>query len=1028
MRRIGKFAIFQWRFIFFVAVCLLLAGASSFFSMGAREDPYLMIRSGVVVANYPGLTAAEVEAYVAEPIEAKLRQVPEVKEIKTTIQSEQAIFKIEMVYGVNDLAQVWDEVKENIDEVKADLPTGPGSIIIDDDFGDVAVITLAITSESFTHFELFDYAQDIRDRLSLVSGTNRVELHGAIPRQVNLNLDGALLQASGISLSDIENSVAAYNNLTRPGRLEINGQSLLIDVQDRVLSVSDILSLPIRAPGQLNETVYLNSLIDVNEGYADPFLEKAYFNGKQAIVIAVVMKPSENAIRYSDLALNEINNLVTQLPVGIDIEINSFQADQVKNTIYGVGVNVLQTILIVLIVMIVFLGFRAGIIAGSIIPIVMAITITVMSYLQIDLQRMSMATLIISLGLLVDNSVVYIEAYQRNIRQGLERQAAALKSVESLGLPLLTSSLTTMVFFFPLALAADPSGEYTRSISQVVIIALSVSWLVTFLFLPALCIFSFSDKKAPESHLNEKTPSQEGYIERSFRRMLQATLRMRWVVCGATVAFVVLGGVIMGSLPQKFFPNSDRSEVLVYVELPQGRSSSDTDETVNKILQELSSSQKYPEIVSHVAYVGFGGPRFVLSLEPIDASPNVAFLSLNLSNSRFVESYVSKVQQALNPLVPEARVRVTQMFLGPSDPNVMEIQVKGETPSIILGFAEAIENELRSLEGFQYADRDWYNPVFDVTIMPDLERLTLFGVSSSSFANQIQTYVQGRSISRFYEDDDNVSFVLRSSGAVKASLENLETIPIYSESQIGSRPLSAFSSIGFKPAYGRIQREDARRTVTVVSRNSVYSPEEIAPMKMPYQEDLRTKLPLGYEIEFDGGVEDGIASQRAIAKGAPLALFLIFSLLLFQFKSLRSALIVCSVLPLSLFGAALGLKVMAANFGFMVILGFFALFGIIINNAIILITTFEAYRLERSSFGVPEILDATTERLRPIFITTTTTVLGLTPLIVGKDVLFFGLSVVVAYGLALGTLVTLFFVPAIYSILKTQLNLLKSVQ
>ncbi len=1025
------------KLLLFVVVMAMVAGAVSYFTMSSREDPFLTIRTAAVVAVHPGLSAERMEALVARPLEEAVVSVPEVKQVRTTVIEGQAILQVDAYFRVKDLDTAWDEVNEAVQGVRPALPPTMGPIIVNDDFGDVSVVTLALQSDDYTPAELYDYAQYIRNRLLSVDGTRRVSILGEPKERLYVRVDNAALQSAGLSTNDIRIALDARSVTLPTGEVILSDRRYALEVDGILRNADDIASVLIRSNNpSLSRPVRLSEVATVESGYADPPEQLAYYNGRPAIVLAVDQDVTASAINYGDRVLTRIEEIRTDLPIGVEMNTITVQKDKVEAAVYGVSRSVLQTLLVVSVVVVIFLGLRTGLVVGSIVPIVVLLTIAGMNVWGIPLQRMSLATIVIALGLLVDNGIVVAEDFKRRLAEGLERREAVSRTGKELALPLLSSSLTTMIFFLPLALAQNESSEYTRSISQVIVLSLGISWLIAMTVTPILCFWFV---KAPS-----ETETKPGLIDRLFKRLedgylvvLGFILRFRLLFVTAMVLAFFGSGKLMSTLPNQFFPSSDRAQVLVYLDLPKGVSTLQTDAAMKTLLATVQSTNRYPDVADAAGYVGFGGPRFVLSLQPVDPGPNVGFAVINLSSLDNIDLYVRQMQDELERTLPDALIRVSRMFLGPTDPNVLQVQIKGPDADHVVAMSDRISNLLMVQDGFDYVWTDWLNPSAKLVVDVDETRAKLVGLSRLDVAQQVSVLTAGQIATHVYQGDEKIPVVIRAVDAQSRSVDYLQSLTLYAPGSLEPVRLGSVANIRMQGQYGRINREDLERTVTVESSNVKTSPEDLVMLLKDDLDAIREELQPGHIIEFDGAVGSSGESQGALAAQTPLAFGLIFVLLLAQFGSFRNLAIIVLILPLSVIGAAIGLKIMGAPFGFMVILGLFALFGIVVNNAIVLIDRIEIEmkavgdsRVKNQSAKSNEpinqdknydtkhsaLISACKRRLRPIMITTITTILGLLPLIVGQDVLFFGLANVIAYGLALGTLLTLGVVPVLYSL------------
>ena len=1018
--------------VLFIVALAMIAGLVRYFTMPSREDPYLVIRTAVVVAEHPGLSPERMETLVARPLEEAVITIPEIKEVLTTVLEGQVIIQVEAYFAAKNLDRVWDELAEAVQAAAPNLPPTMGAVVVDDEFGDVAVVTAALTTSDFTMAELFDYAQYARDRLIGVEGTRRVEIVGAPSERIYLRVSDTKLASAGVSAADIRDALQARNILTSGGDVILSDRRYLVEPTGLLQSVSDIEDTLIRSAGR-DTPIALSEVASVERSYADPPERLAYFNGDPAIVLTMVQNVNQSAIDYGDRALQRLDEIQSELPVGIDLDTITVQKRQVESAVYGVSFSVLQTLLVVSVVVIIFLGLRTGLVVGSIVPVVVLLTIAGMSVWGIPLQRMSLATIVIALGLLVDNGIVVAEDFKRRLGEDVERRDAISQTGRELALPLLSSSLTTMVFFLPLALAPNSSSEYTRSIAQVIVLSLSISWVIAMTVTPILCYWFVKPPRASQGEKPRMVQRGFDWLETRYEKLLLFILRGRWIFMGLVAAAFAGGVWLMGQIPAQFFPNSDREQVLVYIDLPEGVSTLQTDAAMQTALETVADRDRFPDFRDAAGYVGFGGPRFVLSLQPVDPGRNVGFVVVNIDGLDNVTEHIGELQSALETELPDVFIRVTKMFLGPSDPNVIQVQVKGPDASHINEMGRRIQAIMMDQEGADYAWSDWYNPTSKLVVDVDERRARLVGLTSSDIAAQTALLTEGAVITSLYDGDEKIPVYLRARDEERRSVDNLANLTISPPGAAGvgnEVRLGNIADIRSQSQYGRIQREDLVRTVTIEGRNTLTSPEDLVPLLDGPLNELREDLLPGHTIEYDGAVGESAESQGAIASQAPLALGIIVILLLMQFNSFRNLGIILSILPLSIIGAAIGLYLMGAPFGFMVILGLFALFGIIVNNAIVLIDRIQIEIDAQAEDGEDDdpthdtnadnrleaVLSASGRRLRPILITTVTTILGLLPLIIGQDVLFYGMAVVIAFGLAVGTILTLGVVPVLYTL------------
>lgn len=1014
---------FRYRPVVLLAtVTAIIYGAFSYFALPTREDPKITIREAVITTEYPGLPAEQVEQNITKPLEASVRSVGEVEEIRSTSMRGRSLIHVVIHDRYFNLDQIWDEVREQIDAARADLPEGTGEPRLNDDFGDVAVVTAALMSEDFSQAEQLEMAEHIRSSLYAIEGTQKVELLGVQPQRIFIDLPESRMAELGLSPNGLASQLQSRNVMPPAGVIESGEQRFALQVSGEYPDIETLRNAEIRLPD--GGTIRLGDLGRVERGYVDPVERPAYFNGKQAIVFAIAMLDGYSVLDYGHAVKRTLNDVRENLPAGYQLEIMTFQADQVGNAVYGVTSSVMQTLVIVLAVVILFLGMRTGLIVGSIIPTVMLVTLAIMGFMDMTLQRMSLATLVIALGLLVDNAIVVAEDFKTRLEDGAPRDLALRDTCRELAMPLLSSTLTTILVFLPLMLAEHVSGEYTRSISIVIAITLLTSWVLSLTVTPILCHrflkvpegdrTSDSDEHASTSELSDRLFR---FMASRYERLLRRVLRHRPIFLGLMILALVGGVALMQVIPKKFFPDSDRNQVLVYVDFPSDIAPSEADRKVQAISAALSEdSELEGEVSSVAAYAGFGGPRFVLSLTPIDPSPNKGFLVLNVKDRDNVDHVIRSSRTLMGQHFPEVSAQVSKMFLGPSDSSLLEVQVKGPDRAVLFSTAKRIEQVFADVPGALDVRQSWEARIPAIMVEVDQAQARNAGVSSEDIARSLQGAIDGYHLSNFREGDDIIPIMLRYEAGDRSSLQRLKSLTVYPLENSGQGvPLNQVANVELGNGYYRIDREDLVRTITIETRNTQMTAEDMVPRVQADLDKIEAELPPGHWIEYDGVVKQSAEGQAALQANLPICLGMIFILLVAQFNSFKRPLLIVATIPLIITGVAVGLLVMHANFGFMVLLGIYSLAGIIINNAIVLI---ERIDIDRQTPGIAmdeAVIRASVRRLRPILMAATTTILGFLPLIVGRDALFYGMASAMAFGLALGTVMSLGVVPVLYT-------------
>lgn len=999
---------FQYRkTVFFILTLLLINGVFAYFTLPAQEDPTITIREAVIATSFPGMAPERVEQLITKKLEEEIRKVPEIKEIRSLSTTGTSTIHVKIQDRYFNLDDIWQDVRNKTNAAYSKMPTGTSPPYVNTEFGDVSVVTLALTADGFDMSAMYDIAQHIRDTLYAVEGTKKIEILGQLEERIYLEASNAKLSQLGISPQALINELQQQNIIRSGGEVDTGAKSFIVEPSGNFGSVPDIANTYINIPNT-EDFIALKDVVSIKRDYIDPPDKLAYFNGKPAIFFAISMLPQYNILKYAPRVKTKFEQIINSLPIGYQLDIATYQADQVEKTVRGVSVNVLQTLAIVLVVVVLFLGVRTGLIVGAIVPFVMLTTLSIMLFFDMKLERMSLATLIISLGLLVDNGIVIAEDFKRRIGDGISRYDAMLQGCQELAIPLLSSSVTTILFFLPLMLAEHVAGEYTRSISLVILITLMTSWILALCVTPILCYYFIK----PSVEVNNDTALDKIYA--GYEKFLHWVLQHRLLFMSLMLVLFIGSVASMKFVAKQFFPESDRTQILMYIDLPNGTSSRETNRQMKDIFTWLDDKEKFSFIENYSGYVGFNGSRFVLSLNPEDPAKNKGFVVLNVVKGTDVTKRVLELDTQLEAKFPNISARVKKMFLGPSDAKTIKIQVKGPDKNVIFEKAQQIMDLLHQVPSTINIRNDWENLIVKIDVQIDQHRAKRAGLTSTEIADALQTYFSGSQITQYREGDEIIPVVLRAHEAERNNLDRLRTLNIYSEKTGKAVPLFQVATFAPVNQFSVIHHEDMFRTISIEARNNDMAAEDLQLVIDEKIQALAADLPINHEIVYGGAIKESKDAQKALSASMPMVIGFILILLVAQFNSFRQATVIILTMPLSFIGAVIGLLVMQAPFGFMVTLGLYSLAGIIINNAIVLIDRIKI-EIDSGKTQYQALVDACLTRLRPIAMTTITTVMGLLPLIIGKDPLFYGMANVIAFGLGIGTILTLAVVPVLYS-------------
>jgi multidrug efflux pump subunit AcrB len=989
---------------------IVVLGVSLFLNYPAQEDPPIKVREAIVSASFPGLSPERIETLITRPLEDRIREIPEVQRITSTAFTGGTVISVKLYDRYFDLGAYWQTLRNKMADARSSLPQGTIGPLVNDDFGNVAIATLAITAEGFGMDEMRQVALTLRDQINTVPGVRRIEVHGLPREQIYLEASPSRLSQLGLSLGDVLQTLQRQN-IALPGGQVIAGQvTVTLEPTGNFASVGEIEKVPLLVP-KTGQALALGDVFRVRRGMAEPRSTGALFNNRPAIVLAISMVDGGNVVDFGKALRAKVTQLKGELPLGFTTDFATFQPDVVTHLISEVERTLYETLVIVLMVVMAFLGLRSGIIVGTIVPLTMLMSLIVMSLMHIELQRVSIASMIIALGLLVDNGIVIAEDIMRRLAAGEERRQACIAAGRSLATPLLTSALTIVFAFMPLLLADDQTGEYVRSLAQVTSIAVLSSWLLSLTFTPLVC-YRFMKVDAGH-HAAESDAHYDTRFYRGYRRVLELILRRRAPFLAVVAAAFVLALYGFTRVPQQFFPNSERNQFMVLVNLPAGAPYTETERAIRGIDAWLLDKRANPEVTSVVSYVGYGGPRFVLAMAPVAGAPHRGYIVANVPVGTDVDLLVARARSHILSNYPQLRAEVKKFWLGGSETGLVELRITGLEATVLKGLAEQVKQIMRRLPGTVDVKDDWENRTWKVVVDIDQALARRAGITSADVAYSLNASLSGMPVSVFRDADQSIPIVLQGREDEQITYDRLKTLNVFSANGQVSVPLTQIAELVGVPQDGAIRRRNGVRTVTVSGKNlDLHASQLVAAIRPAI---AQIKLPEGYRIGVGGELETSGNAQGALLKFLPLALGAILLLMLWQFSSFRKVAIIGITIPLCLIGAVAGLLVAHATFGFMSIMGLLALAGIIINNAVLLLERIQE-ELHEGKEHHEAVVMAALKRLRPIVMTKLTCILGLVPLMLFGGELWYGMAVVIAGGLALGTVLTLGVIPVVYTI------------
>lgn len=1007
------------RLTLFVAVLVLLAGVFAFLRFPSQEEPSTTIRDAMIFVYNPGLPVERMEELVARPLEARLRELPELKHVVSTVRTGSVIVQVTILERYSDLAPIWQKVRAKVVEVSPQFPTGTLPTVVNDDFGRVAVASIAVTAPGFAMSEMREPLKRVRDRLYELPGVQNVSFHGLQDERVYIEFDRARLAGLGLAVPGVLQQLQQQNVVLSGGQMVMSGLNSALVASGEIRSLQAlrefVLSVPDRN-GRSENTIRLGDIAQIKVLPADPPDSAAIYKGDPAVVLGVSMRAGQNIKAFGRSLKERMSELQQLLPAGFTLDYVTFQADVVEREMGKMNRVMGETIVIVMTVVVLFLGWRAGIIVGSIVPLTILGTLIAMQFLHIELHSVSMAAIIIALGLLVDNGIVIVEDVERRLMAGEARREACIQAGKTLAIPLLTSSLVIIFAFSPFFFGDTSINEYLRPLVVVLAIALLGSWLLCLTVTPLLCYYFLkaSHHAAHDAAGGSKTGAKpEARFYRVYRRVIHAVLDHKLVFFGTMAGLLALALLLLSTVPAGFLPKSDRPQYQVSIELQPGSDSRTTLARVQDISRWLSDKKINPEVTTSIGYVADGGPRIILGLNPPLPASHIGYFTVGVTSKNELDTMIARTRDYLSQSYPEIRGEVKRFSLGSSDSGTVAYRIFGPDESVLKGVGEQIKRELRNVPGVVGVRDDWNNRIPRVDVQIDQAKARRLGVTSEDVATSLAARFSGVDVSMLRDGDTLVPVVVRGTPLQRQQTEDVANTLVYPAGGTPV-PLSAIArvSLGSEPSV--VRRRDLSRTLTVEGRSETETAQQIVDRLAPAVAAL--KLPPGYSTELGAEIEEAAEANAALSEYLPHAAIAMLILFIWQFGSFRKLLLILSIIPFTLIGVAPALKLAGEPLGFMANFGLLSLAGIIVNNAVLLLERIEA-ELHEGRSSRDAVINAAVQRLRPIIMTKLTCVAGLVPLLLFGGPLWSGMAITIIGGLALGTLVTLGMVPALYETL-----------
>ncbi|SDI50046.1 Multidrug efflux pump subunit AcrB [Paraburkholderia steynii] len=1008
---ITRIALSSSRLTLFSAVLVLVAGVFTFLGFPSQEEPSVTIRDALISIAYPGMPSERVENLLAKPVEERLREISGIKTVVTTVRPGSAIIQLTAYDKVKDLPALWQQVRAKAAEAGAALPTGTMGPFVDDDFGRVAVASIAVTAPGYTMSEMREPLRKLREQLYTLPGTEKVSLYGLQEDQVYISFNRARLSEAGLSPANLIAQLNAQNVVTPGGLVSASGLALTISTSGEIRSVDDLRRFLVSTPAPEGGTrqVPLDRLADVRAVPADPPERAAIYQGKPAIVVAVSMASGQNVETYGKALRAKLVETAGLLPAGFEQHVVTFQSDVVARQMGRMHHVMAETVVIVMAVVMLFLGWRTGLIVGAIVPLTILGALIAMRAFGVELQTVSIAAIILALGLLVDNGIVIAEDVERRLATGEDRRQACEMAGRTLATPLLTSSTAIVLAFSPFFFGQTSTNEYLRSLAIVLATTLLGSWLLCVTVTPLLCLYFVKPHAKLEGTTHET--SHDSPLYRIYRKIITWVLEHKSVFVACMALLLAAAITILKGLPYDFLPKSDRLQFQMPVTLQPGSDSRETLRTVTSISHWFADLKANPEVVDSIGYVADGGPRIVLGLNPPLPGQNVAYFTVSVRPTSDIDLVIARAQDYMAKTYPAIRAEPKRFSMGSTEAGLAVYRVTGPDETMLRHTAASISDMLRALPGTVDVRDDWESRVPRYVINVDQLKARQAGVSSDDIAQALQVRYSGSNVTVVRDDGANVPVILRGDAFERNPTASPADTVVYASSSATALPLAAIATVRRDSEPSTIVRRNLARTISIRGHNPALTAEQI--VQRLSGSIAKLQLPPGYRIEVGGEITDSAEANQALLQYFPHALVAILLLFIWQFNSFRKLAIVIISIPFVLVGAALALKITGYPFGFMPTFGLLALAGIIVNNAVLLLDCIEG-ELVKGRSKHEAVVTASLMRLRPIVMTKLTCIVGLIPLMLFAGPLWTGMAITMIGGLALGTLVTLGLIPVLY--------------
>ena len=1011
---IAKFSIERKTITLVITAALVLGGAVGYLNMSRLEDPEFTIKDALVITPYAGATAREVEEEVTDEMEVAVQKMSQLDEIQSRSERGVSTLTVTMQdkYDKSSLPQIWDELRRKVNDAQKNLPPGAGPSIVVDDYGDVYGVFIVFYGKDYSYAELKKVTDMLRRELLLVEDVAKIDSFGERREAVYIELDRDRIAQLGVPPALIIKDLQSKNLVSDAGRANVGSEFITLNPTGEYTTVDDFNSLLLNAD---DRQFYLRDVGSVKRGYVDPYDSAIFYDGQSSIALGISTISGGNVVTMGKALEARLMELRPEIPLGVKVGVVSLQSKAVSIAIRGFVVSLLEAVAIVVVVLLFFMGARSGLLIGAVLAITIIGSLFFLERMGVALERISLGALIIALGMLVDNAIVVVDGILVGLQKGKKAVDAAIDVVKQSAIPLLGATVIAIMAFAAIGTSKDSTGEFCRSLFQVIMVSLLLSWVTAVTLTPLLGTMFLKgpkpDKSADDEDGQEEQPKDpyDTAFYRRYRGLLSTCIRFRWITVAAVAGIFIAAVFGFGFVKQSFFPPSTRPQFMVDLWLPQGTS---IDQTTARAM-ELEAGVREMEGVTHVSsLIGKGGLRFLLTYSPERANPSYAQLLVDVEDATHVDKLIPKVDSYIKKNFPDTLGYGYKFELGPGSKGKVQAQFIGPDSDTLRSLANQARDIMEANSKSKAVRTDWRQRTKVIRPVIIEEQANLMGIDRKEVAAAIRRAFQGETIGVYREGDLLLPMIMRAPDFERDSIDSLRSIQIWSWSANRHIPITEVVS-GFETSYEDeiIIRKDRKRTITTFCDPASGTASELLAELMPKINAI--ELPEGYTLHWAGEYEDSGNAQGSLMASIPVFIGLMILATICLFNNLRQPLVIWLCVPLALIGVSAGLLSTGQPFGFMALLGFLSLSGMLIKNAIVLIDEINAQQAAGAT-PMEAILGSGTSRLRPVAMAASTTALGMLPLFF--DAFFVSMAVTIVFGLVCATVLTMIVVPVFYAI------------